>query len=388
MDHPNVIKPLEIDFKTELAIVYEHWELSLAQWISKMASDEENDIPHHDIIIIMQQILGALKCMNQSKIVFKTLSPKSIVFLDQSSLLSLRIVNFENAVVQKRINPSLSRVQDVFKSAKCDMPKVELKEILSNKKDELPKSLYDSQVIEYVAPEIIAGKEYDCKADIYSAGIIFYQLLVLCSDIMDSSANAGTMPIDWLPEQDIGSSQSENLDFSLIPEMYRSLVQKMLHQNPESRPEIESIIETLDQSGERYTESFIERQVWISIFVESEEELKWHQAIFVRQLFYRYYLNQQLREDVETNVLTKAYAKITGTQGNGSVVCVNDVGTLNKLHNAALRSWEGFIRFRKTSSHPPYHRKFVKKYMTDIYKSTDYENKDIILKTVLSFNNI
>ena len=196
MDHPNVIKPLEIDFKTELAIVYEHWELSLAQWISKMASDEENDIPHHDIIIIMQQILGALKCMNQSKIVFKTLSPKSIVFLDQSSLLSLRIVNFENAVVQKRINPSLSRVQDVFKSAKCDMPKVELKEILSNKKDELPKSLYDSQVIEYVAPEIIASKEYDCKADIYSAGLIFYQLLVLCSDIMDSSANAGTMPID------------------------------------------------------------------------------------------------------------------------------------------------------------------------------------------------
>lgn len=82
----------------------------------------------------------------------------------------------------------------------------------------------------YVAPEVLNDKEYNCKADVFSAGIIFYMILT------------GAIPFNGTSYKQIVLKNMKgivNFDFSKynvkVSDETMDLLKKMLERDPEKR---------------------------------------------------------------------------------------------------------------------------------------------------------
>ncbi len=81
----------------------------------------------------------------------------------------------------------------------------------------------------YLAPEKILGKASDERADMFSAGIVFYELLTSVRPFSDPNGEAG--PEDLLLECDIVTVDR----FPHIPIGFWPIVQTCLHRDPKDR---------------------------------------------------------------------------------------------------------------------------------------------------------
>jgi len=89
---------------------------------------------------IIYQILEALSYMHQKKIVHRDVKPENIIFKGTQENIDIGIVDLGFATFEEDYRKLFVR---------CGTPG-------------------------YVAPEVLNDKEYNCKADVFSAGIIFY----------------------------------------------------------------------------------------------------------------------------------------------------------------------------------------------------------------------
>lgn len=99
--------------------------------------------PEAKALAIIQQILEALAYMHELGIMHRDLKPENIMFKNTEDTIDIGIVDLGFATL-------LADYKKLF--VRCGTPG-------------------------YVAPEILNDKEYDCRVDIYSAGIIFYIIL-------------------------------------------------------------------------------------------------------------------------------------------------------------------------------------------------------------------
>lgn len=88
---------------------------------------------------IMHGLLKGLAKLDEIQIVHRDLKPENIIFKDSEKLESVKIVDFGLS--------SICKMSKLF--MKCGSPG-------------------------YVAPEMLNDEGYDCKADVFSAGVILY----------------------------------------------------------------------------------------------------------------------------------------------------------------------------------------------------------------------
>lgn len=98
--------------------------------------------PEQKALAITMQILEGLNYMHERRIIHRDLKPENIIFKAQNDI-DLGIVDLGFATYEDDYRKLFVR---------CGTPG-------------------------YVAPEILNDKEYDCKVDVYSAGIILYMIL-------------------------------------------------------------------------------------------------------------------------------------------------------------------------------------------------------------------
>lgn len=86
------------------------------------------------------------------------------------------------------------------------------------------------------APEVIEAKNYNCKVDVYSFGVLMYEVV------------SGFEPYNKVPSfkllNDVAKGFRPKLDVPM-KESFRNLIRSCLEQNPEKRPEFNDIVKLI-----------------------------------------------------------------------------------------------------------------------------------------------
>lgn len=186
----------------------------------------------------MSQILQALNFMNSKGVVHRVLSPKSIFFLRKGDYRKLKVGNFENMVMLNEMEPSTDT--SVQTNANVDVNErksifmfcgISYDKVLDSVRtldDDLIEELDENDKF-YVAPELLKQDVYDQKVDIWSAGIIFYELLT------------GKLPFN---------EGKFDPDFELLleyPDFITDLLPKMLEADPNKRVDIVELLASIEK---------------------------------------------------------------------------------------------------------------------------------------------
>lgn len=144
VDHPNIVKIFERgDYKGKLYIVMEYLRGKiLAQKIK-----EDGIIELKECFFIMTQIADALSCIHKKNIVHRDLKPANIMLIEQEGKTNVvKLLDFGLALMkfQTRLTQAGILVG----------------------------------TINYIAPEQITENRYSPAGDLYSMGMIFYEMLV------------------------------------------------------------------------------------------------------------------------------------------------------------------------------------------------------------------
>ena len=151
--------------------------------------------PEAKSLAIIFQILEALEYMHGKKIMHRDLKPENIMLRSASDTIDIGLVDLGFATYE-------SDYKNLF--YRCGTPG-------------------------YVAPEILNDRPYDCKADIFSAGVIFYILL------------SGVVPFYGKSYEEIVKRNSEAvINFSFpgsgsMREATLDLLRRMLERDPMNR---------------------------------------------------------------------------------------------------------------------------------------------------------
>ncbi|OMJ69845.1 hypothetical protein SteCoe_32318 [Stentor coeruleus] len=120
----------------------------------------------------------------------------------------------------------------------------------------------------YMAPEIFHDDQYTIKADIWSLGIVFYEILT------------GRAPFICSTMVELISKQNEQVEFpftSSLPEEAKDLILLMLNKNPELRPDCKSLLKHkffTQECEDAWIEIDRLKQEYVFVGNDSEEEEK------------------------------------------------------------------------------------------------------------------
>ena len=138
------------------------------------------------IIDIIKQICLGLQAIHNGNIIHRDLKPENI-FIDEQNF-NIKIGDFG---ISKKAPNTLTQIGTNF----------------------------------YIAPEIMQGKKYNNKVDIYSLGCIIYELFTFRQYNADKLSN------------DI-----QEIDSDYYDSKWQELIDKLLDTNPENRPNIEKVL--------------------------------------------------------------------------------------------------------------------------------------------------
>lgn len=139
VNHPKVIKLFEIfegeQFLYLLCDLYQGKDL----WTELLEKGPQSE---PKALTVLQQLLEALAYLHSMKIIHRDVKPENILFRSTKNITQLGLVDLGFATYEKDFRRLFVR---------CGTPG-------------------------YVAPEVLDDRPYDCKADVYSVGIVFYLL--------------------------------------------------------------------------------------------------------------------------------------------------------------------------------------------------------------------
>ncbi|MGA2561766.1 MAG: serine/threonine-protein kinase [Terracidiphilus sp.] len=140
LDHPGVVKTFDGEERSRLYMVIEWVEGRLLRTIL----NEERELPIERATNLVLQICDALDTMHKHGVVHRDLKPENIMVDDQDRI---KLIDFGIAMKE-----DARRITFVDMSATLGTP-------------------------DYIAPEQVKGQRGDQRSDIYSLGVMFYEML-------------------------------------------------------------------------------------------------------------------------------------------------------------------------------------------------------------------
>ena len=140
LDHPGVVKTYDGEERSRMYMVIEWVEGRLLRTIL----NEERELPIERATNLVLQICDALDTMHKHGVVHRDLKPENIMVDDQDRI---KLIDFGIAMKE-----DARRITFVDMSATLGTP-------------------------DYIAPEQVKGQRGDQRSDIYSLGVMFYEML-------------------------------------------------------------------------------------------------------------------------------------------------------------------------------------------------------------------
>jgi serine/threonine-protein kinase len=203
LNHINIITIHDFA-QTDDGILYIAMELLEGSSLRNLLT-EKKTIPYRNAINIAVQICSALIEAHSKDIIHRDLKPDNVI------------------IIKKFDNPELVKVLD-FGIAKILSPNIT---------DKLTRSDQVFGTPFYMSPEQILGHELDPRSDIYSLGVMMYEMLTGTMPFFSETPAQLFMRIthdDPVPL----SKQNPNLR---IPESLETLIMKMMEKSPDFRPQ-------------------------------------------------------------------------------------------------------------------------------------------------------
>ena len=141
IDHPNVISLVEV-YESERRV-----HLILPYYSGGELFDRIKDkvfYKERDAVLVMKSILSGLEYLERKRIVHRDLKPENLILKSKDNDYDLVIADFGLATFLPSCN--------TLKEQKCGS-------------------------LGFIAPEMLNNQEYNCKANMFSAGAIMYQIL-------------------------------------------------------------------------------------------------------------------------------------------------------------------------------------------------------------------
>jgi len=205
LNHPHIVKVFERgEYNQNLFIAMELLE---GQALSEIIESRQL-IPLTDILRIMEQMVQTLLMVHGKGIIHRDLKPDNIIL----------IKNDEKKYFVKLLDFGLAKNQTLTRLT-------ETGEILGT--------------INYLPPERITRQEFSSASDIYSLGVVFYEMLTLEKPFM------GEVPIDII-KQILEKQPLEPACFRAeIPHELSRFILKMMDKEPANRPNGETLIKIM-----------------------------------------------------------------------------------------------------------------------------------------------
>lgn len=205
LDHPNIIKVYERGQSRRS--MYIAMELLEGKTLTKKI-EEEGPLDLFESLHIMVQVTNAIAKIHSKDIIHRDMKPDNVMLIERD--------NDPNFV--KLLDFGLAKMQHQTRLTQTGM-------VIGT--------------INYMAPEQIAGTEVSCATDIYSIGVMFYEMLI------GKKPFDGDTSIDIMKEI-IEKSPMEPIKFRMeIPRELNELVLRMMNKKKAERPTAEEALESL-----------------------------------------------------------------------------------------------------------------------------------------------
>lgn len=143
--HENIVHVYDVyDRKEDIVIVTEYLE---GIPLHERVVDESFDFTEHDCRYILQTLVNALKYCKEQGVVHRNITPENILFSTVNGKKIVKIVGFQWSKLLEKEAMDFSLLQTM-----CGTPN-------------------------FVAPEVLKGKTYNYKCDVWSVGVILYLIL-------------------------------------------------------------------------------------------------------------------------------------------------------------------------------------------------------------------
>ena len=204
LNHPNIVKVYDVSVNDDLQyIVMEYVDgMTLREYLNQRGGRLTN----RETVHFISQILKALEHAHANGVVHRDIKPQNIMLLDNGQL---RMMDFGIA--------RISRAENQLLSGKA------------------------MGSVHYISPEQAKGDETDCTSDIYSVGVMMYEML------------SGHLPFDADDMVEVAIKQISDQPKSLheiAPEVPNALVEiteKAMAKLPQNRyPSARAMLEALD----------------------------------------------------------------------------------------------------------------------------------------------
>ena len=162
-DHPNIVGVEDIYFdEPPYYIVMSYAEgKDLNAWAKKMGGLEK--IPLADRLEVIAQVADGLEAAHQAGIIHRDVKPSNILITTDKSNSDSILVKLTDFGIGQAVS------EDILKGLTLDgMPQTMV----------APNSSSQSGTYLYMPPELIGGKTATPKSDIYSLGVVLYQMIV------------------------------------------------------------------------------------------------------------------------------------------------------------------------------------------------------------------
>ena len=222
LDHPNVVAATDLG-RTEddaLFLVLEYVDGSNLRDILSFGP-----MPAQRVLHIARQVVSALVRAHALSIVHRDLKPENIMLAQREGDVDfVKVLDFGLAKV--RVEALLATEGDVTRS-----------EALTRHG-----TIFGTPT--YMAPEQAVGAEVDGRTDLYSLGVIMYELLV------GEPPFPGDDPSELLKQHVIGKVPpiAERAPSLKLPAVLEQLIMRLLEKRPDKRPqEARAVLDTIDQ---------------------------------------------------------------------------------------------------------------------------------------------
>lgn len=208
LNHPNIVHVYErSEHNQQLYIAMEMLDgPSLAQLIEK-----GEHLRIRDCLVIMNQLILTIHRIHAKGIIHRDLKPDNIIVIDKDG----------NKNFVKLLDFGLARGQNLSSLTGTG-------EIIGT--------------INYLPPEQISSQEFTTAGDVYSLGVVFYELVTLEKPFI------GEFPVDIIKQiLDKDPIQPIKLRPELSPRIDR-LITQMLEKHPDQRPSEQEILKILEES--------------------------------------------------------------------------------------------------------------------------------------------